>query len=213
MIRIETLCDWKSTTVYGLKHKNKMIYVGKTCRSVKIRICDHFKNAFSNKGRLSETCPELYKYIRENPEHSNYTVVILGQYNPPDAAEAEIKFIKEYDTKENGCNVSSGGNSSKGSDHYLYGKKVSRHIVEASVAARIGKPLSEEHRAKQRAAHAEKKHTYKHTKTVVCDQTGETWPTIADAADYYKIPRSTLHLWIQKKRPHLGLTFSAIAKT
>ena len=201
-------------------YEGVIIYVGSTSRGLNKRFYQLI-SGHSNGTKLSN-------WIKTQ-DRTKFSMIPLEICVGENRYTRENFWIKHHDTINNGFNTEeareentpkkkfpgrpTGAGNPKGSDHYLYGKKLSRHIVEASVAARIGKPLSEEHKAKQRAAHAEKGHTYKHTKTVVCDQTGETWPTIADAADHYKIPRSTLHLWIQKKRPHLGLTFSAIPKT
>jgi hypothetical protein len=147
----------------------------------------HFKNAFSEKGRLRTTCPKLYEFIRENPDKDRYSVLILGQFDRQEANTKERQYIIDYDTRTNGCNVAPGGNNPEGAEHYLYGKSVSKHIVAASVAARIGKPLSEEHRAKQRKSAAEGRSKRTDLKPVVCDQTGETWDSVSSCAKHFGV--------------------------
>lgn len=214
---VVTDCEWKNTTVYGIEHGGRIIYIGKTSKGVKSRISSHWNNAFSKKGRLNNLCPKLYPYLRANPNTDDYTVHILGQFTPEDGASKEIELILKYETKSNGLNVSSGGNSSSGPEHYLYGKKVARHIVDASVAARIGKPLSEEHKAKQRAAHAANRHLYSNLKKVKCDQTDQVWDSIAEASRFFGVRGGTIQHRIKNKEIKRvqnkalgGLTFSYV---
>lgn len=186
-IPIESFEGYKAVTVYGIKFKGKVVYVGITTGSVKQRVFKHFSHARSLQKR--EACPKLYEHIRNNPELVDYSLSILDQCTRDQGEEREKFFIEKYDTLENGLNKTSGGNWSKGSDHYLYGKRVDRHIVEASVAARIGKKLSDEHKAKLRAAHVGRRDM---SHPIVCLDTGEIFPSISEAARLKNISRVSL---------------------
>lgn len=219
---MEIIGEWKSTTVYAIEHLGKIVYVGKTSVGLKARIHSHWGHANSTNPRQRNLCPKLYPYLRANPNKDEYSIRVLGQFTGTEADEKEIYFISFYDTRFSGLNSAPGGNSSCGSDHYLYGKKVSRHVVEASIAARIGKPLSEEHKAKQREAAArnrelrgapkEAKHLNdpeiiakrmqtmrnnrlkrKSNRPVTCDQTGETWPCLLDCAKHHGVTPTQIY--------------------
>lgn len=179
--------DWLSSTVYGVKYDNKVIYIGVTTRGLKSRIQGHFKNANSAAGRLSRTCPKFYEFIRENNDLSRYSVIVLGQYTLEEGQKKEREFIEKYNTRITGCNVAPGGNNPVGNEHYLYGKPISRKIIEASIKARKGKPLSEEHKKKQREGHAANKANSKSIKAVKCDQTGEQWISLTECAKHFGV--------------------------
>lgn len=219
---MKILGEWKSTTVYAIEHLGKIVYVGKTSVGLKSRIHAHWGHANSKNGRLRNLCPKLYPYLRNNPNKEEYAIRVLGQFSGIEADAKEIEFISLHKTRINGLNVSPGGNSSSGEDHYLYKKKISRHIVEASIAARIGKPLSEETKAKQRAAAklnrelrggpkesshlndpeiiAKRAETMranrlnrKSNRKIKCDQTGEIWPTLLDCANHHEVTSTQIY--------------------
>jgi hypothetical protein len=146
--------DWKSTVIYALRHGRRVIYVGKTSMNLKQRIGKHFQNAVSVNGRSSNLCPKLYAYLRENPDKEQYSVEVLSQCRRDEADEKEIFYIEYYKTKTRGCNVTAGGTSARGSDHYMYGVEGGcPAATAASVAARIGKKLTEDHKSAARESY------------------------------------------------------------
>lgn len=171
-------CDYKPIIIYAIEHRGKIIYVGQTSRGVKARIGQHFAHATSSVGRLGRTCPLLYEFIRQNPERDNYRILILEQTTRADAHARERHFIAMHDTQKNGVNVTAGGVIA-GEEHYLHGKHVAHHIVDASVAARVGKKLTPEHVEKIRKGNA--KADRKDCRPVVRDD-GVEYYGVAEAA-------------------------------
>lgn len=192
--------EWKSTVVYAIKHFDKIIYVGKTSTGLKQRIFKHFGNAISDSKRVNMSCPKLYEYIRKNPNKEEYSIVCLGQFSSKEADEKEIFFISHYKTREDGIglNVAPGGNSSSGKDHYLYGKPVERHIVEASVKARIGKPLTEEHKRKQSEGQTRALKTRKDLTPIRCKETGQEWISLHECARFFDVDPMAIKSRINK---------------
>lgn len=144
-MQIVPLCEYRPVVIYGIEFEGKVVYVGATTRGLKARIVAHFNHAQSDKGRLRSTCPKLYPFIRSNPDKERYRILVLDQCALSDSAAREQHFVALYDTKNQGLNANKGGNWASAEEHYLYGNKVARHIVDASVAARIGKKLSPDH--------------------------------------------------------------------
>jgi len=186
-MKIECFDGFKAVTVYGIKFRGRMIYVGITTNSVNQRVYKHFSQARSPQDR--DACPELYGHIRANPDISEYSISILDQCSREDAETVEKAYVEKYDTWRNGFNRTKGGNWPRGSDHYLYGKHVAKHIVEASVKSRLGKRLSEQHKAKLREAHLGRKDQ---SKPIRCIDTNEVFPSIAEAARVKNVSKTTL---------------------
>jgi hypothetical protein len=212
--------------IYGIKYGGDIIYVGQTCQSIETRFYSHIAAA---RGLRNSRAPLLHAHFREN-NFTGYTVEILEFCNIAERFNRERHWIDKLDTfnKANSqkirkirCNKTAGG-MPKGPEHYMFGKPISRHVVEASIAARIGKPLSEEHKAKQRAAAArnrelrgapkEAKHLSdpeiiakrkqtmrnnrlkrKSNRPVTCDQTGETWPCLLDCAKHHGVTPTQIY--------------------
>lgn len=183
------MSDNYSATIYGLEFGDRIIYVGSTERSPAKRLSRHYSDAKS--GKISP----LYCWMRE--EMPLLRMKILEVCTSMERYERERHFIAFHDTITNGFNTDLTDRKGRpkgcvnpiGEDHYLYGKKVSRHIVDASVAARRGKHLSEEHKAKLRAAHVGREDQ---STKVRCIDTGETFPSIAEAARIKNISTSSL---------------------
>lgn len=145
--------NYEPIVVYGLKFLDRVIYVGQCEGSVKQRVYKHFSNALRSSGRGPQLCPKLYEFIRNNQSKDDYTLVILERTNRENVSARERHWIAEFDTKNNGMNVTAGGRTTSGSDHYLYGKPACKAAVAASVKARLGKKLTPEHIAKIRQGH------------------------------------------------------------
>ncbi len=202
--------DLRGTAVYVIKYNDVAIYVGKTSQGIKVRINNHFRNAKSQKGRLGNLCPKLYKFIRENPDNDRYEILVLGYFTSQEANERERFYIKKYNTRVEGlnpapglskglprCNKSPGGIVS-GPDHYLYGNKVSRHVVEASIAARKGKQLTEAHKKAQREGHQNNKHLRKDLRAIICKETEKEWISLADCAREFNVHPTAIIARINK---------------
>jgi len=141
--------NYKPITVYGISYEGDMIYIGVTSMSVRSRMSQHFRRPFTKGARPTSIL--LGEFIKSHENIEKYVVHILDQCKLEQAAELEKKYISFYKTQDK-CNMNSGGNWCAGKEHYLYGKKVDRKIIDASVAARIGKPLSDIHKLKIGAA-------------------------------------------------------------
>jgi hypothetical protein len=139
----------RESKIYGIKYDGKIIYVGRTTQVPQQRLSSHFSHR--NNERICP--PKLMKHF-VGKELRDHTLVILERCSKQDAPNREIYWIKKLNTIEDGCNTSltqgreKGCKNPTGKDHYLYGKQVARHIVEASIAARRGRHLSPEHRMK-----------------------------------------------------------------
>ena len=123
-------------------------YVGKTKRNLKRRIIEHKRD--SSRGRPGIDAA-IAKYGWEN-----FTVEVLEICPVNRLNEREIFFIAELDCKTpNGYNLTDGGKTTSGYSH----TKETRDKISAKLKGRPspnkGKPLSEEHKAKLSANHAD----------------------------------------------------------
>lgn len=163
-------------TIYGIEFAGKIMYVGQTQSSMQVRWWRHMSNARTGR----DSCPHLYRHMRK---HSliGYKEIELERCAEELAAEREMYWIAHHKAfGEGGLNCHPGGNQTRGVHHYLHGKTVSRHIVEASVKARRGTKHSAEHIEKIRAANTGKKQPVNYIR-IVCDQNGKTYES-QDAA-------------------------------
>lgn len=159
------------------------MYVGQTSQSsVHKRWIKHCSNA--RRGR--SFCPKLYNHMRKHGIY-NYDIIEIEQCSVEESEAREKHWIRFYDTFRNGCNLHPGGNQTRGVYHYMHKQRPAKHIIEASVASRIGKPLSEDHKANQRKAAAEGRNKRTDLKPVVCDQTGETWDSVSSCAKHFGV--------------------------
>ena len=171
-------------SIYAIRFEGLIVYVGQTKDSPRKRFLKHLSSARTGR----KNCPKLYDHIRShNP--SQYDFMQIDSCSHEESEEREKKWIKTHNTYHNGegLNCHPGGNQTRGKDHYLYGKKPAQHIMEASAAARKGKPLSEQHKANQRAGHAANRLNSKRLKPVKCDQTGEIWDSLSTCAKHFEV--------------------------
>lgn len=135
--------------VYAVIVDGEIVYVGRTNNLVK-RHREH--RARINAANASPK--KLYARLRTA---INWDLVEIDRCPPEDVVARETFWIRYHGThKSPGCNSRDDGvggreegcENPSGEQHYLHGKNVARHVVEASIAARTGKHLSEEHAAK-----------------------------------------------------------------
>jgi len=149
----------KFALVYGLESEGKIVYVGVTINDVRQRISKHYQSAHLGYRGAKKLGP----WLLTDPKFS---------IKPIEYCPVDDKFIREkywidfYDTINNGLNSepfvdapgrAKGCSNPSGKDHYMFGKPACKSAIKASVAARTGKKLSEEHRQKMREGHARRK--------------------------------------------------------
>lgn len=122
--------------IYVIKNtKNNKLYVGRTNRSIKIRLSEHISS--SKKGGKTYLNKAMRKY-----GYQNFKLEILEECDESEVSEREMYWIEHLSTKvPNGYNLTDGGEGTIGmvfSDEYK--KKLS--------LAHQGKKLSKEHRQK-----------------------------------------------------------------
>lgn len=134
--------------IYGVTINGVVVYVGQTDNAWR-RYREH-----ATRMHHEDASPRaLYQRLRA-ANGKNWDLVGLETCAANRANARESYWIRKLGTaKEGGCNKSDracggrekGCTNPTGADHYLYGKSVARHIVDASVAARKGKKLAPEH--------------------------------------------------------------------
>jgi hypothetical protein len=198
-----------SVRVYAIFHLSRPIYVGQCNSSIKARIYKHWNNAFASYGRNKDLCPKLYEYFRTKPNKEEYKIEVLVLCSKNDACEWERHYIEKFDTKANGCNITAGGKNVRGEEHYLYGVKGGcPAATKASVAARIGKALSAEHRAKISARN--KGVIRKGTLGIRDLDTGKEYPTLEIASKAFGVSSVLLRQYCKGKvkKPRFNLEFT-----
>lgn len=93
--------------IYTISHKDKVIYVGQTIKSLSERFNQHFSTA----EKRPRACPKLYAKLNKYP-HNEFNIQLIECSELGD--ERERFWIKELDTKLNGCNVADGGCVNRG---------------------------------------------------------------------------------------------------
>lgn len=134
---------------------NNKMYIGKTM-NVHKRWTRHRNYPFSNQKGKQNECPKLYGAIRKYGIE-NFKFETVSEYNSEEeCCQAEIEFIKNFNSIENGYNISEGGNGvSSGTRHPFYGKKHTAKSRQKISQSKIGKkmgPASEERKSKISAA-------------------------------------------------------------
>lgn len=117
-----------------LRKNDGKAYVGLTNKTIEDRWIEHCQA--SDRGVFSKFYNAIRKYGKDNWSHE-----VLVETDANNANEAEIKMISEYDTLNNGYNMTSGGDGIKG---LTRSEEHKRKIGEAH----RGKPKSEEHKRK-----------------------------------------------------------------
>lgn len=170
--------------VYGIVFEGRIIYVGATGQSIKQRKLTH-RWTMQHK---PQSCPKLYEFMSKHP-FDKFEFVLIEECKRDILYERESHYITNFNCISNGFNSEpykggahnpvpgkgreKGCLNPSGADHYAYGdSNATRKAVEASVKARIGKPLSEETKQKMREARA--KNTL-NAKRVKCVETGEIY--------------------------------------
>lgn len=188
--------------IYALTLDGVILYVGQTNGTIKARLLKHRSNARTGGNQN----PKLYSHMRSNGP-DRYEAIHLETVDYFAADARERFWIEKYDTKNNGLNITKGGISPGGDEHYLYGKRPADHIIAASVAARLGKPLSAEHRAKIAAGNRGKKN-FTIMKKVICLETGKIFDSVTDAAASCGGAKTNISLICRNNKGRVkGLTF------
>jgi group I intron endonuclease len=127
-------------TIYKIVNKitNKS-YIGKS-NNVAKRWQQHKTFPFS-KGKNRNQCLKLYRAIRKYGV-DNFDFSIIQEYeNSEECDQAEINFIKEHQTIQNGYNITSGGTGPSGPNHPWYGKHHTEESKKKSSISHTGKKL------------------------------------------------------------------------
>lgn len=172
--------------IYAITVSGKIVYVGQTVDMI---------HRYNRHSRIVQTkviphSAKLYNVLISNPD--SWDMHEIERTDRRNANAREVYWMRHLDTINNGCNTSDTGGREKGclnpsgDNHYLHGKPVARHIVEASVAARKGKNLSEEHKEKIRKGNTGKQ-CNSFAKPVICLNDGKEFRTTREAAAYYNI--------------------------
>lgn len=174
--------------VYVLKNKftDKIVYVGITRNCLKIRYNSHVAK---------------FKF---NRNHYGINLVVEG-LTVIEAAELEKLLIIQYDTLNNGWNVSPG--SINGFSNYHSEEQKAKWSSE-----RKGKKVSDQHAAKNRVARIghknseawKKSHVERRAKPVMCLETGIIYPSARHAATALNLQYSKISLVCNKKRNSTG---------
>lgn len=126
--------------IYTFKNlTNGKIYVGQTNKPKK-RLWEHFQAA--EKGRDSLLCYAIRKYGKEN-----FVFEVIEDCEDSLANEREEYWISQFDSFENGYNMTTGG------DHFSLSNEAKKKIGDRF----RGKHLSEEHKQKLREVNKGKK--------------------------------------------------------
>ena len=148
--------DERKFTVYIHENKtNKKRYIGITSK-------DNLNNRWHN-GRGYQYNFHFWSAIKKYGWDGFNHIVYATDLTESEASEMEQRLIKEYDTLnyDHGYNMAQGGFKNRALEGELnpfYGK-VPEAAVAASVAARTGKKLSEEHKKKISESTKGQKHT------------------------------------------------------
>lgn len=157
--------DWGC--VYVIMYEEEVIYVGSTKRTPGHRLSQFFAAA-----KIGTKSSNMLRFIREHQDTSKYRAVVVKYCENYLEEEGKLMqklgFLKILNQSPN----PSGNSSIENRTRYWAGKRPDAAIA-ASVAARKGKPLSEEHKAKCAKNTA---------RAVLCVTTGQTFKSATEAA-------------------------------
>lgn len=128
--------------VYKITNKmNGKVYIGKTI-NVDRRYRHHMTSAFSA-GKNRNDCAKFYRNIRKYGVENFSQAEILASFEMEDEAyAAEKQFILEYDSIENGMNISTGGRGvGSGIDNPNYGQREKFQAVYKNLSEETKKAL------------------------------------------------------------------------
>jgi group I intron endonuclease len=159
--------------VYKAEGKNKEVYIGATCRTLKTRISEHKCHAIKQ-------CKsgKFYDLIRKNGFDYFHFEILLECMSLEELDQMEKYFIKKYDSCANGLNGSLGGKENR-KIFYLESTR-QKHIHFASSEAR--RPVLEKmwknfHTSENQKAKSQKSVKARISRlpfyNVVCRETGE----------------------------------------
>lgn len=141
--------------IYKATNKdNGKSYIGQTIKTMPSRKADHLSNA-----RCGYYNSYFHKGIRKYGEDSFSWEVICECYSRKELDDAEMYYIKEYNTlAPNGYNLAIGGGGANGYIHTEEGKKrMSESRKGRVVTEETRKKLSEAHKGKKKSKEARKK--------------------------------------------------------
>ena len=150
---MKTTADYP-VKIYGIEFEGRIVYVGSTTISLAQRLASHYTMALRHK-----KTNKFHSWLREKmPE---IKIVELQKCIASTRYLIESELMRIHNTIENGYNSEhaehsgrpKGCKNPRGSEHYLFGKKMPDHVTEASMKARLGKPISEEHKRRLREGH------------------------------------------------------------
>lgn len=98
-----TISKIPDVEIYALKHKNELIFIGRTKDEISDCIVTHFANCLREYDKYIEFYPKLYSYIKNNPNIKEYGFSSLGKFNRNQALVKCIEFIQRFKTDEK-CN-------------------------------------------------------------------------------------------------------------
>lgn len=189
----------KYQKIYAIKFRGEVVYVGQTGDSIDARFFKHIRNGYGNYDGGSRV-PKLYDHMKKN-QPSDYTFELLEIVREEEKHLREQFWIEHYKTRSK-CNTTSGGIAAQGPDHYLYGVKGGcEAAVKASVSARLGKPLSAEHKRKKSETYKRNRASHKHIRKIRCKQTGRKWETLSDCAAHFGVSLHAITNRIDKEAP------------
>lgn len=134
------------SSIYLIRYEEIPIYVGQTRGAVRSRIRSHFVGAFAPEA--NSRCPGLFEFILAHPDIDKYSVEVIESVPVVKANDRERHWIAEFKTFIDGANVTRGGGSLFGSENNFTGMRAPPKAIAASVAARIGRKLTENHKQK-----------------------------------------------------------------
>ncbi len=212
---------------------NKKFYIGATTRSdISKRWKEHIRDSKENRGNNTY----LYKAIRKyGIENFIIEIIVSNINNKEELFYCERYLIRYYEcNKRNiGYNLTDGGEcnfSTTGENHHNYGKK--NDTFTKLNKSRIGIPLSNGQKEKigignkgkiktqsskdliaEAVSNSWLNNNHNRTKSIICNETGEIFKSIADAAFKFRGNRRakqiSYHL-LGKGKTAYGFTFSYI---
>ena len=192
-----------SDKYYGIIYKitnkiNGKVYIGQTTRSLEERIGEHKRH---------KSCI-MYKAFKKYGFENFDIETIQICYSRDELNESEIKWIKYYDSMNNGYNLCEGGNQTDGFHHTQEAKNKMSKAKKGKYTGEdnhfYGKHHSEETRNKMSKNHANfKGGNHPNSKKIICLQDNLIFNSLSEASKYYGISQATLS-------SHLVKNFSII---
>lgn len=167
--------------VYLVFHLGDVVYVGSS-KDVEQRIRTHWGHS-KLQGKRSSLCD----YIRTHPKRNEYSWTII--YCGKDWRRVEESTIRKYKSLPSFLNKSPsavGNTSTENRTRYWVGKRPDA-AIKASIEARTGKSLSEEHKAKLKKANAGR-----NGQKILCVSTGQVFDSAVIAARAFNTSQQTI---------------------